>query len=204
MIREETYGPYEGLFVRPDDFDRQLTILDELGYEYLYADEWRMTAKPSVVITLDDGYSDNYTEMLPILKKHNAKATVFVVTDLMDTAEYMTTEQVRAMAQSGCVSIQSHTAHHNSMKGRTEEVLRADFAEASEILESITGKKITALAYPAGDYDDTTLKVAGEFFNFAYTTDSPSTTTEYTDLNIPRYGISRNCSEATFRAFISY
>ena len=204
LIREEVYGIYDGLFVRPSEFDKQLSILDELGYEYLYANEWRMTSKPSVIITLDDGYSDNYTEMLPILQKHGAKATVFVVTDLMGQENYMTRDQVRAMADSGCVSIQSHTAHHNSLSGRTPEDLRADFKESIDILESITGQKISSLAYPAGEYDDTTITVAREFFNFAYTTQSPAKVTEYESLTIPRYAVYRGCTEATFRAFVSY
>ena len=71
------------------EFEKHLTILDSLGYEYLFADEWQIKNNPTVMITLDDGYVDNYTEMFPILKAHGAKATVFLVTNLIDTLFFL-------------------------------------------------------------------------------------------------------------------
>jgi len=40
--------------------------------------------KKSVVITLDDGYKDNLTIALPILKKYNVPATIYITTGLID------------------------------------------------------------------------------------------------------------------------
>ena len=34
-----------------------------------------------VILTFDDGYDDNYTELLPLLRKYNVKATVFMIAD---------------------------------------------------------------------------------------------------------------------------
>jgi hypothetical protein len=41
------------------------------------------TGKPLVCITFDDGYANFCTHALPILKRYNAPATVFVVTSLI-------------------------------------------------------------------------------------------------------------------------
>lgn len=38
----------------------------------------------AVSITFDDGYRDNYTNALPVLKKYGARATFFVATDFLD------------------------------------------------------------------------------------------------------------------------
>ena len=37
-----------------------------------------------VVFTMDDGYKDNYTNALPLFKKHNVPFTIFVTTDFPD------------------------------------------------------------------------------------------------------------------------
>lgn len=42
-------------------------------------------ARPSVLLTFDDGYRDNYDEAFPVLRKHNASATFFLVTSFVGT-----------------------------------------------------------------------------------------------------------------------
>jgi peptidoglycan/xylan/chitin deacetylase (PgdA/CDA1 family) len=44
----------------------------------------KLTARTSVVITIDDGYANNYTLGFPILKKYNCPATIFLTTGFMD------------------------------------------------------------------------------------------------------------------------
>ena len=204
LIREEPYGIYENLFVRPSEFETHLSVLDELGYEYLFADEWQITNKPSVVITLDDGYVDNYTDMFPILKAHNAKATIFMVSDFIGTQGYLNEAMIKEMSDSGLVSIQCHTSHHLDLAYQTEEWLRSDFDEAVSRLSSITGKPVRSIAYPAGSYNDLVLSVAADYFDFAFTTESPFNVTEYTDLTIPRYYIARGYGREIFTNYVSY
>lgn len=51
--------------------------LDDI-YEYLTTD--KLPEKPSVVISFDDGYLDNFVYAYPILKKLGLKATIFPIT----------------------------------------------------------------------------------------------------------------------------
>lgn len=44
----------------------------------------RPSKRRFVVITLDDGYADNFTYALPILEKFNAPFTIYVTTDLVE------------------------------------------------------------------------------------------------------------------------
>ena len=49
--------------------------------------ELEKSAPPAVVITFDDGYLGTYTEALPILKKYNVPATVYLTAGCIETGE---------------------------------------------------------------------------------------------------------------------
>lgn len=46
-------------------------------------------ARPGIAITFDDGYNDIYQHALPILRRKGIPATVFVVSDLIDTRQLL-------------------------------------------------------------------------------------------------------------------
>ena len=49
----------------------------------------------AVVITFDDGYRDNFTTVFPILKKYKMPATIFLATNMIDTAKVSSSYKVR-------------------------------------------------------------------------------------------------------------
>ncbi len=65
LILETPYNANTGLFVRPSDFEDQIRCLLEAGYTFLFADEFTWLTQKSVILTFDDGYRDNYTELFP-------------------------------------------------------------------------------------------------------------------------------------------
>jgi peptidoglycan/xylan/chitin deacetylase (PgdA/CDA1 family) len=89
----ECEGVEDGIHVAPDVFDRQVAFLKE-HYELIdFADlkeiqhGKRSPQKPLCLITFDDGWEDNYRRAFPILKKHNAKAVIFLTTGLVGTTK---------------------------------------------------------------------------------------------------------------------
>ena len=203
LIRDEIYGSLGGLFVKVDDFERQLQLMNERGFTYLFADEFQHTAGPSVVITLDDGYSDNYDNLLPLLVKYNARATVFVVTDLIGTPEYLTEAQIKEMAASGYIRFGSHTVTHRQMGLITDaQTLREEFDRSQQILEELTGRPVRSLAFPNGSYSDLALEVAADYYDYCYTTKSYYPTAS--DMEISRYYIARDMGEETFLSCLGY
>jgi peptidoglycan/xylan/chitin deacetylase (PgdA/CDA1 family) len=84
---DDVFGP------AAEQFEEQIVwlknnadILDEK--ELLFVLEKRKKlAKPSAMITFDDGYIDNFTVAFPILKKHNIPAMFFIPTEHIMTRQ---------------------------------------------------------------------------------------------------------------------
>ena len=76
----------------------------------------------SILVTFDDGYKNNYTEVFPILKKYGIKATIFINTKYIEKDEdYLKWNQIREMYESGLVDFQMHT-HSHGLTIRTPEI----------------------------------------------------------------------------------
>lgn len=123
-VGDETWG-YSDLFVRPSELENHLQYLADNGYETIFFDDLSHLEdyeKP-VILTFDDGYDDNYTELYPLLQKYQAKATIFVIPRDLGKAHKMTAEQIQELAQSGLVSIQSHTWSHGNLSCMDEATL---------------------------------------------------------------------------------
>ena len=205
LILDEPYSPYENLFVRPSEFRSHVEALVELGYRFEFAEDYRESFEyPTAIITLDDGYEDNYTEMLPILREFGAKATVFVATSLVGTDGYLTEAQIKEMSDSGLVSIQSHTVAHVDLSYQSAEFIERDTQDAIAYLEGLTGRPVRSMAYPAGSYNDTVREAVGKYVDFAYTTEPPSMRTTDGPLAIPRIRINRGLSKEAFLWIIEY
>lgn len=157
------------LFMPVEKFRQQMQYLKDNGYVTLTAEELLAFYKDnapipekSVLITLDDGYADNYTNGFPILKQFGFKATVFVITAAIDTdPKKLTSEQIKDMAANG-ISIESHTVNHDDLTGLSYDEQLAVLKSSKEQIEGLTGKTVFCLAYPYGKYNRTAVKAVEE------------------------------------------
>ncbi len=85
--------PKWGFDVAASTFDWELKVLKtffdviSLDDAYEYISTGKEPKKPSVVITFDDGYVDNFVYAYPLLKKHGLKATIFPITSRLNREE---------------------------------------------------------------------------------------------------------------------
>ena len=166
-VSDDMWGINE-LFVSPSSMDEQLAYLVENGYDAIWFEDLAHIAdydKP-VILTFDDGYDDNYTELLPLLQKYNVKATVFVIGNAVGMSHKMTEEQIREMAASGLVSIQSHGYTHDDMDVMGEETLEFELSETKKVITRMTGRIPYVLCYPTGKYSNLTLEVGARHYLF--------------------------------------
>jgi len=166
------------LYVRPAIFAQQMDFLIGKGYTAITLPEvmaglagGALPAKP-VVITFDDGYADIFTQAYPILHQKNLKATVFIITQLLEGSDYMTWEQLREMNSSGIMTIGNHTLSHRALPKLTEEQVRDEIVSAREILNSHLGINVNTFAYPFGNASPTATKILGEIGTAAAVTAS--------------------------------
>lgn len=82
-----------GMYVSPETLDLHLTELKR-RFELVHLDDWLRAAKAgkplprlACALTFDDGWRDNYDFALPVLLKHQAPATIFLVSSYIGTTQ---------------------------------------------------------------------------------------------------------------------
>lgn len=158
------------LSVAPDDFRAQMQFLAENGYTTIdfydlsraIAGHQELPAKP-VIITLDDGYRDNYENAFPILQEYGLKATFFIVTDFVDQnlPVYMTWPMIHELAAAGH-RIESHSKNHPDLSNRERDFLIWQILGSQETIAAHIGYMPRYFAYPSGRYDEETIKILQE------------------------------------------
>lgn len=79
----DTYG----IVVSPEHFAEQMAYIAETFHAVRTEDDWSHIEKPSVAVTFDDGYADNFHNALPILEEYGIPVTFFVSTEHLGTDE---------------------------------------------------------------------------------------------------------------------
>ncbi len=204
-VSDNCWG-YSELFVSPSNMEAQLKYLVENGYDPIWFEDLAHLEdydKP-VILTFDDGYDDNYTELFPLLQKYNVKATIFVIAkDTVGIAHKLTEEQIREMSDSGLVSIQSHGYSHNYMDAMDEETLEYELTESKKIIARITGKTPYVLCYPTGKYSNLTLEVGERHYNFGLKMVGGMYDTGDDPFLVSRYYVARSTDLYAFALYIS-
>lgn len=138
-----------------------LEILDS-GLEFasvidLVKHRYRNSGK--CAITFDDGLQDIYRVAYPELKRRNIPFTIFVVSNFIDCEGYISSVQLKELANDSLVTIGSHGVTHKLLKGMSIENQCKELIESKTILERIVNKPIRLFAYSHGQFDSNTLKI---------------------------------------------
>lgn len=147
-------------------FDTQMKYLVDHGYRTISGEELAnalinhqaIPGKP-IVITLDDGYSDNYNYAFQIAKKYNVVLNLMIPTGLIGNAGYMSWENLKEMVDSGIVNAYDHTWSHYSLPRGDVAKDEMEIMTAKKQLEEHLGKIVTIFAYPYGSSNQTTVDI---------------------------------------------
>ena len=155
--KEASVKRQTGLTVTPEDFRKNLEYLKSNNYTVVslsdlvaFFDSGKDLPVKAVVITLDDAYEDNYSQMWPILKEFGFKATIFIPTGLIQNPDYLSWNQMKEMSSAGLIYFGNHTWSHHSSSG-TSEVLEKEISLADTQLAEHGENQSKIFAYPYGN-----------------------------------------------------
>lgn len=130
------------------------------------------TTQNTIYLTFDCGYENGNTEpILDALKKHNAKATFFVVGHFLESAP----DIVKRMEAEGH-AVGNHTYHHPDMSSISDMTsFQKEMDDVASLYQTVTGKEmIKYYRPPQGKYSTKNLEMAKElgyhtfFWSLAY------------------------------------
>lgn len=154
------------LSVDNEYFDRQMGYLVSHGYTTITSQELvdavrGHTGVPpkSIVVTIDDGYIDQYNYLFPVIKKYGVKVSLMIPSGLIGNPGFMTWDQVREMVGSGLVSLVDHTWSHYSVQNGSYDKIKYEIETGKSVLEQNTGQKIDLFAYPYGSFNNVSISI---------------------------------------------
>lgn len=114
------------------------------------------TNEKKIAITFDAAWSAEDTdELIRILKKHNAKATIFALGDWVDKNP----DAVKKFHKSGH-EIANHSDTHAAFSKLSREEIKKEILDCNKKIEAITGASPKLVRAPSGDYDNKSIEVA--------------------------------------------
>jgi peptidoglycan/xylan/chitin deacetylase (PgdA/CDA1 family) len=210
------------LTISADQFEQQLDQLAASGlatgdFDALAAVVEGRLRNPTAFLTFDDGFRDNYTRMLPILRERGLSAFVFVIPPLVDagsplawpevapaqrrhpeTMLSVTWPMVEEMAASG-IEIGSHTLTHPHLPTLAQEELHDELLDSRRRIEERLGSCRT-IAYPFGEWSPRVARAAGECgYTYAFTLPTFTGQRNAGPLTIPRLNVDYRDGTHQFR-----
>ena len=158
--------------VTAEKFEKDVKSLLDNGYTPIYSADLIRSDKviglipeKPVIIQFDDGYSSVYELAFPILKKYNAKAEVYIITDYtyeMPTGNngntFLGWGQLAEMENSGLVMVGLHGKTHLPLtENKTDEITASDFNAAWNAINTRLGVHERCYVYPQGKFTSHTL-----------------------------------------------
>ncbi len=216
LTRDRSEEGRHTIYFNVDEFEKHLLYIKKKGFETItFKDLNEITLekrlkKKYIILTFDDGYKDNYDLLFPLLKKHDMKAVIYMVSHL----EYnkwdvdkdgekrfglMSKEEVLEMYSSGYVEFGGHTMHHVNLPTLGYEEQKKEILGNKIFLEELLGERLVSFAYPFGYFNEDSKKIVEELgFDYGVATDSGPFNMEEDLFEIRRIGI---FPDLTFRRF---
>ena len=211
----------DGLAVGIDDFRNQMSWLQRRGYRSMTLRDFTglkiEKGGPLLIITFDDGYADNYSLAFPILKEYGFVATVFLVSDYVNTDHIfswdeakvgphgdpslyrlLNWEEIREMAGYG-IEFGSHTCTHPELTKLSTKQSWEEVTRSRVDLEARLGREIASFCYPDGDLNPEVVQMVEQAGYRSAVVTPPRAGIPLSRYTLRRVGIYQNNRSLLFR-----
>lgn len=162
------------LTISPSQFAAELRSIHRIGLRTIgiaeLARDMSSHRSPdrAVLLTFDDGYSDQFRYAFSILQRFGDRATFFINTGTVGTRGHLSWRDVQTMARAG-MSIECHGVDHANLAtlGAPQQTYQID--RCVHDLAAHLKEPVLAYAYPSGRFDRQTVlleRQAGVVFGF--------------------------------------
>jgi glycosyltransferase involved in cell wall biosynthesis len=173
-----TSGERDRFVLPASSFNAQLRLLRALRYRVITLEELAAALRSgeplpprAVVLTIDDGYRDNFEIAQPILERHGLSATVYLVSGRLESSNdwgdpgalagrpMLSREQIAAM-RAGGTRFGGHTRNHPRLTELEDAAVSEEIGGCREDLREALGEEVESFAYPYGLYDERAVAAA--------------------------------------------
>ncbi len=205
-------GKYSDISVTTKNLDNQLRYLKKnfdvipLMEAVKSLQNGRRPKSDLTSISFDDGYKDNFSKALPVLKRHEIPATIFLVSDYIGKFDDMLNIKELNSMKSHHIEFGSHTVNHPILSDLDANDITYEIHRSKQDLEKLLQSEISLFAYPKGKrrhYNETAkseLRKAGYIASF--TTENGALQKSGDIYSLKRIGI-RNCPLFVFKVRVS-
>jgi peptidoglycan/xylan/chitin deacetylase (PgdA/CDA1 family) len=171
-------APFPSLYVRRADFAGQLAWLRAHGFHAVSLqrvyDYWRhgyaLPERP-VVLTFDDGYREDFTNVRPLLaRRHWPGVLNLAVRNLLDRK--LTVPQIRLMIRQGW-EVDAHTINHLDLTTLAAAALQHEVVGSRRWIRRRFHVPVDFFCYPSGRYDGKVLAAVRAAGFLGATTEGP-------------------------------
>lgn len=146
------------LIVTVENLEEQLIYIKNNFKTVFFKDlEASKSIENKIILTFDDGYYNNLQYLIPLLEKHQLKATIFIPTKFIqnnlngEERVYMNFDEIKSL-NPDLVEIALHSHSHKNFSQMTLSEAEADLLKNIEILEQNEINFTKVLAYPYGKF----------------------------------------------------
>jgi peptidoglycan/xylan/chitin deacetylase (PgdA/CDA1 family) len=156
----------------------------------------RLPGRP-VLITVDDGYVDAVTQILPVLRANHMVATFYVITGRTREQGFLNARQIRRLDRAG-MDVGAHTRTHVPLATLPTAAAQREVAGSRRDLQRILGHPVYWFAYPYGSTDAAVAEqVRRAGFLLAVTTNGGTSESSLAPFALPRLHVGRAATPAT-------